>query len=38
VFNALEQASSIEIEVGKRLAVTPEHAVLEAIPEGATIN
>jgi hypothetical protein len=38
VFNALEQANSIDVEVGKRLAVAPEHAVLEAIPEGATIN
>jgi hypothetical protein len=38
VFNALEQANSIDVEVGKRLAAAPEHAVLEAIPEGATIN
>ena len=38
VFNALEQANSIEVEVGKRLAATPEHAMLEATPEGATIN
>jgi hypothetical protein len=38
VFNALEQANSIEVEVGKRLAAEPERAVLEAVPEGVTIN
>lgn len=38
VFNALEQANSIEVEVGKRLASAPEHAALEAPPDGVAIN
>lgn len=38
VFNALEQANSIDVEVGKRLAPKPDQAVPEAVPEGVTIN
>ena len=38
VFNALEQANSIGVEVGKRLASAPDRGVLEAVPEGVTIN
>jgi hypothetical protein len=34
----VEQANSIEVEVGKRLAAEPEHAVLEAVPEGVSID
>jgi hypothetical protein len=38
VFNALEQANSIDVEVGKRLAAEPNQAVLEVVPEGVAIN
>ena len=38
VFNALEQANSIETEVSKRLASGPINAEPDLTPEGVTIN
>jgi hypothetical protein len=38
VYNALEQANDVQVEVGKRLAAGPMEAPLELAPEGATIN
>ena len=38
VYNSLEQASSIQSEVGKRLVSGPVEAPLELAPEGVTIN
>ncbi len=38
VFNALEQAHSIKLEVAKRQVAGPVHADLDLIPEGVTIN
>jgi len=38
VYNSLEQANSIQAEVGKRLAVGPFQAELDLAPEGVTIN
>ena len=38
VFNALEQANSIQTEVGKRLVSPPVTDLLELAPEGVTIN
>ncbi|MFC1606311.1 hypothetical protein ACFL33_05565 [Pseudomonadota bacterium] len=38
VYNALEQANDVQVEVGKRLATGPMEAPLELAPEGATIN
>ena len=38
VYNSLEQANSIQVEVGKRLANGPVEALLELAPEGVTIN
>ncbi len=38
VFNSLEQANSINVEVHKRIAQGPVHAELDLVPEGVTIN
>jgi hypothetical protein len=38
VFNSLEQANSIQVEVGKRIALGPVDERLEQIPEGVSIN
>ena len=38
VYNSLEQANSVNVEVGKRLAAGPVQAELELAPEGVTIN
>ena len=38
VFNSLEQANSINVEVHKRIAMGPVHAELDLAPEGVTIN
>jgi len=38
VFNSLEQANSIQVEVGKRIALGPVDEILEQVPEGALIN
>jgi len=38
VFNALEQANSINSDVSKRLVAGPVVAELDLAPEGATIN
>ena len=38
VFNSLEQANSINVEVHKRIAMGPVHAELDLTPEGVTIN
>jgi hypothetical protein len=38
VFNALEQANSINFDVSKRLVAGPVVAELDLAPEGATIN
>ena len=38
VFNSLEQANSIQSEIGRRAAYPSEHDVLEHLPEGVTIN
>jgi len=38
VFNSLEQANSINVEVHKRIATGPVHAELDLVPEGVTIN
>ena len=38
IFNSLELANSIQVDVGKRLASEPKSSVLERVPEGVTIN
>ena len=38
IFNALEQANSIQVEVGKRLVAGPVQKSLDLAPEGVTIN
>ena len=38
VFNSLEQANSIQSEVGKRLVSGPPLIDSEAVPEGVSIN
>ena len=38
VFNSLEQANSINVDVHKRIATGPVQAELDLVPEGVTIN
>jgi hypothetical protein len=38
VFNALEQANEIQVEVGKRLGSKPVEAISDGVPDGVTIN
>jgi hypothetical protein len=38
VYNALEQANSVQVEVNKRLVTGPFEVPLELAPEGVTIN
>jgi hypothetical protein len=38
VFNSLEQANSINLEVKKRIALGSGQAKLDLVPEGVTIN
>jgi len=38
VFNSLEQANSINVDIRKRLVAGPVVAELDLAPEGVTIN